>query len=275
TEGALVLEAQAQDKQPPRISKEQLKAAMEVLGLDFTDAQRDMMLPGVNRSLGTFENLRKISIPLDTEPAIHFHPALPGKEPKPRASKFNPTKISKLPTFSKVEDLAFLSATELGALLKARKVTSTDLTKKYLGRLKRYSPKLLNVVTLTEELALEQAARADKEIAAGKYRGPLHGIPYGAKDLFNTKGIKTTWGAEPFRDQVPDYNATVIDRLDKAGAVLVAKLSMGALAQGDRWFAGMTRSPWNIETGSSGSSAGSASATAGGLVGFSLGTETS
>src|SRR5258706_5743451 len=178
TEGALVLEAQAQDKQAQRISKEQLKAAMEVLGLDFTDAQRDMMLPGVNRALGTYENLRKISIPLDTEPAIHFHPALPGKEPKPRASKFAPTKISKLPTFSKVEDLAFLSATELGALVQARKVTSTDLTKIYLDRLKKYSPKLLNVVTLTDQLALEQAARADQEIAAGKYRGPLHGIPY-------------------------------------------------------------------------------------------------
>jgi Asp-tRNA(Asn)/Glu-tRNA(Gln) amidotransferase A subunit family amidase len=279
SEGALALEADAQDrpaeKQAPRISKEQLKSALEVLGLEFTDTQRDMMLPGVNRALGNYESLRKIDIPLDTEPAIHFHPALPGKEPKPRASKFTPTRLTKLPVFTKVEELAFLSATELGALVKAHKVTSTDLTKMYLERLKKYSPKLLNVVTLTEDLALEQAARADKEIAAGKYRGPLHGIPFGAKDLFNTKGIKTTWGAEPFKEQVPTYNATAIDRLEKAGAVLLAKLSMGALAQGDRWFAGMTKSPWNIEQGSSGSSAGSASATAGGLVGFSIGTETS
>jgi Asp-tRNA(Asn)/Glu-tRNA(Gln) amidotransferase A subunit family amidase len=147
----------------------------------------------------------------------------------------------------------------------------------YLARLKKFGPRLNCVVTLTEELALAQATEADREIKAGKYRGPLHGIPWGAKDLFATKGIRTTWGAEPFRDQVIDYDATVVERLRDAGAVLVAKLSMGALAQGGRWFAGMTRNPWQIEEdkiGSSGSSAGPASATAAGLVGFSIGTET-
>jgi Asp-tRNA(Asn)/Glu-tRNA(Gln) amidotransferase A subunit family amidase len=147
----------------------------------------------------------------------------------------------------------------------------------YLARLKRYGPKLLCVVTLTEDLALKQAAEADREIKTGKYRGPLHGIPCGIKDLFATKGIKTTWGAEPYRDQMIDYDATVVERLRDAGAVLIAKLSMGALAQGGRWFAGMTRNPWQVEeerTGSSGSSAGPASATAAGLVGFSIGTET-
>jgi Asp-tRNA(Asn)/Glu-tRNA(Gln) amidotransferase A subunit family amidase len=263
---------------PQRVSKEQLKDALDVLGLDFTEEQRAMMLPGVNRALNGYEGLRKLNIPLDTEPAFHFRPALPGKEPKPRASHFAPTlgsaHAAKLAAFKDVEELAFLPVTELAPLVRTKKVSSTDLTKMYLARLKKYSPKLLNVITLTEDLALEQAAEADKEIRAGKYRGQLHGIPFGAKDLFNTKGILTTWGAEPFKDQVPAYNATCIDRLFRAGAVLLAKLSMGALAQGDVWFAGTTKSPWDINVGSSGSSAGSASATAGGLVGFAIGTET-
>lgn len=274
SEAGLEAQGRGQQNVPQRVSKDQLKAALEILGLDFTEAQRDQMLPGINRALGSFELLRKIDVPLDTEPAFHFRPALPGKEPKPRASKFFPTRVTKLATFKDPEELCFLPVTELSALVRARKVTSTDLTKMYLARLKKYAPKLLCVITLTEDLALEQAARADKEIAAGKYRGPLHGIPYGAKDLFATKGIKTTWGAEPFQDQVPAYTCTAIERLEKAGAVLLAKLSMGALAQGDKWFGGVTKNPWNLEQGSSGSSAGSASATSAGLVGFSIGTET-
>ncbi len=278
SEGGLVVEADAQRRggqdTPQRISKDQLKAALEVIGLDFTEAQRDQMLPGINRALGSFEQLRKIDVPLDTEPAFHFRPSLPGKEPKPRASKFFPTRVTKLAAFKDPEELCFLPVTELAALVRARKVTSTDLTKMYLARLKKFAPKLLCVITLTEDLALEQAAHADKEIAAGKYRGPLHGIPYGAKDLFATKGIKTTWGAEPFQEQVPAYTCTAIERLEKAGAILLAKLSMGALAQGDKWFGGVTKNPWNLEQGSSGSSAGSASATSAGLVGFSIGTET-
>jgi Asp-tRNA(Asn)/Glu-tRNA(Gln) amidotransferase A subunit family amidase len=259
---------------PMRLNKQQLKEGLGVLGLDFSDEQIDMMLPSVNRALTNYEGLRKVSIPLDTEPAIHFRPALPGREPKSRASHFAPTHSAKLATFKDPEDLAFLPLTELGPLIRAKKISSTDLTKMYLARLKKYSPKLLCVITLTEDLALEQAAQADKEIRGGKYRGPLHGIPFGAKDLFNTKGIKTTWGAEPFQEQVPAYNATAIQRLYDAGAVLLAKLSMGALAQGDVWFTGRTNSPWDLNQGSSGSSAGSASATAGGLVGFSIGTET-
>jgi Asp-tRNA(Asn)/Glu-tRNA(Gln) amidotransferase A subunit family amidase len=173
-----------------------------------------------------------------------------------------------------VEELAFLPVTQLGPLVRARLVSSVELTRMYLDRLKRYGPKLNCVVTLTEDVALKQAAEADREIRAGRYRGPLHGIPWGAKDLFATKGIPTTWGAEPYQNQVIDYDATAVERLTKAGAVLVAKLSMGALAQGGLWFGGMTRTPWNPEQSSSGSSAGSASATAAGLVGFSLGTET-
>jgi Asp-tRNA(Asn)/Glu-tRNA(Gln) amidotransferase A subunit family amidase len=277
TEAGLAPPAQAQGRGPDapmRIDKDQLKNALEILGLEFTEEQRDLMLPGVNRALTNYEGVRKIAIPLDTEPAFHFHTSLPGKEPKPRASKFVPSHSAKLATFKDVEDLAFLPVTDLAALVKSRKISSTDLTKMYLARLKKYGPKLLCVITLTEDHALEQAADADKEIRAGKYRGPLHGIPFGAKDLFNTRNIRTTWGAEPFKDQIPTYNATCIDRLYNAGAVLVAKLSMGALAQGDVWFEGTTKSPWNLEMGSSGSSAGSASSTAAGLVGFSIGTET-
>jgi Asp-tRNA(Asn)/Glu-tRNA(Gln) amidotransferase A subunit family amidase len=266
--------AVGQQDVPSRVSKEQLKAALEAIGLEFTEAQREQMLPGVNRALNSYDALRKIDVPLDTEPAFHFRPSLPGMEPKARASKFLPTRVTKLATFKDPEELCFLPVTELAALVRARKITSTELTKMYLARLKKYSQKLLCVITMTEELALEQAARADKAIAAGKYLGPLHGIPYGAKDLFNTKGIKTTWGAEPFQEQVPAYTCTAIERLEKAGAVLLAKLSMGALAQGDKWFGGMTKNPWNLEQGSSGSSAGSAAATSAGLVGFSIGTET-
>ena len=172
------------------------------------------------------------------------------------------------------EDLAFYPVTALAQLIRSRKITSTQLTTMYLARLKKCGPMLECVVTLTEELAMAQARRADEEIAAGRYRGPLHGIPWGAKDLLATKGVRTTWGAMPYKERVIDEDATVVERLEEAGAVLVAKLSMGALAWGDVWFGGKTRNPWDLEQGSSGSSAGSASATAAGLVGFSIGTET-
>jgi len=260
----------------PRITKEMMHQAEKLIGIELTDAQEAMALGGVNRNLDSYETVRKIDIPLDTEPAIAFHPTRAKKELYVPKTKFRFGKVE-LPQFKTVEDLAFASVPQLAELIRTRRISSTELTKMYLDRLKRYGPKLLCVVTLTEELALKQAAAADAEIKRGKYRGPLHGIPWGAKDLFATKGIKTTWGAEPYRDQVIDYDSTVVERLTEAGAVLVAKLSMGALAQGGRWFAGMTRNPWQPEetqTGSSGSSAGPASATAAGLVGFSIGTET-
>jgi len=175
---------------------------------------------------------------------------------------------------SDIEDLAFAPVTELAQLIRSGQITSTELTRMYLARLKKYGPRLECVVTLTEDLALAQAVRADEEIATGHYRGPLHGIPYGAKDLLAVKGYKTTWGAKAYEDQVINDNAAVIERLKEAGAVLVAKLTLGALAMGDVWFGGKTRNPWNTEQGSSGSSAGSAAATAAGLVGFAIGTET-
>ena len=235
-----------------------------------------MALPGVNRNLANYEALRKIEVPLDTEPAIAFHPALPGKKYAGRAVKLQLSK-QEIPKYNSLSEVAFFTATQLAELIRTRKVSPVELTRMYIARLKRYGPKLNCVVTLTEDLALKQAEEAEREIRRGKYRGPLHGIPWGAKDLFATKGILTTWGAEPFRNQIIDYDATVVERLRDAGAVLVAKLSMGALAQGGRWFAGMTRNPWQVEedrVGSSGSSAGAASATSAGLVGFSIGTET-
>ncbi len=267
---------QAQQETQQKIAVETLRAAEQMIGIELNEAQEAMALTGVNRNLANYETLRKIDVPLDTEPAIAFHPALPGKKfnttkTKPRIGKTEPSK------FKSVEDLAFSTVTQLAELVRTKQVSPVELTKMYLARLKRYGPKLLCVVTLTEELALKQAEEAEREIRRGKYRGPLHGIPCGVKDLFATRGFKTTWGAEPYRDQTIDYDATVVERLRDAGAVLVAKLSMGALAMGGRWFAGMTRNPWQIEetnTGSSGSSAGSASATSAGLVGFSIGTET-
>lgn len=260
----------------PRITKEMLHVTEKLMGLEFTDAQEAMAVSGVNRSLDSYEAVRKIDVPLDTEPAFAFHPARARKDLYGVKGKFRFGKID-LPAFKSVDDLAFATVPQLAELVRTKKISSTELTKMYLARLKRFGPKLLCVVTLTEDLALKQAADADAEIKRGKYRGPLHGIPWGAKDLFATKGIKTTWGAEPYREQVIDYDSTVFERLNEAGAILVAKLSMGALAQGPRWFGGVTRNPWvpdDTQTGSSGSSAGPASATAAGLVGFSIGTET-
>ena len=269
--------AQQDGQSPPRISTENLDCAEKIFGVDFTPEEEESALNGVNRNLSTYEQLRELDIPADTEPAVTFRPYLPGRKPKPGATPNAKIKVTLQPPAARrgsLDDLAFLPVTALAALVQRRDVSATDLTRMYLGRLKTYGPKLNCVVTLTEELALEQAAVADREIKAGRYRGPLHGIPWGAKDLFATRGIPTTFGAGPYRTQVIDYDATIVERLRDAGAVLVAKLSMGALAQGDQWFGGRTRNPWNPEAGSSGSSAGPGSATAAGLVGFSIGTET-
>jgi Asp-tRNA(Asn)/Glu-tRNA(Gln) amidotransferase A subunit family amidase len=263
---------------PLRITKDMMHNAEKLIGIELTEKQEEMALPGVNRNLDNYEAVRKLDVPLDTEPAFVFHPAQPGFHIK-RASAKTKFKFGKSEPvqFKSVDDLAFATVPQLAQLIKTKKVSSVELTKMYLGRLKRYGPKLLCIITLTEDLALKQAQDADNDLRRGKYRGPLHGIPWGAKDLFATKGIKTTWGAEPYRDRLTDYDATVVERLRDAGAVLVAKLSMGALAQGPRWFGGVTRNPWAPDEdrlGSSGSSAGPGAATAAGLVGFSIGTET-
>ena len=268
--------AQAPAAAPPRIDRLRLDAAESIFGVDFTEAEEQMALGSVNRNLQSFEELRKLNIPLDTEPAITFRPSLPGKKPTGKATPGARLKVTKtaVPTSLTPEQVAFLPVTALATLIESQRITSTELTKLYLDRLKKHGETLKCVVTLTEDLALKQAAAADAEIKAGKYRGPLHGIPWGTKDLLATTGIKTTWGATPYKDQVIDLDATVVERLRDAGAVLVAKLSMGALAQGGVWFGGSTRNPWNPERSSSGSSAGPGAATAAGLVGFSIGTET-
>jgi Asp-tRNA(Asn)/Glu-tRNA(Gln) amidotransferase A subunit family amidase len=261
---------------PMRVTKEQVIGALTLMGLEFQDAELEMMMRGVNQALSSYETLRKADVPIDTEPAFAFHPGLPDRQPVKGPQRFDTT-IAKAPVTkapSNLEDVAFWRVVDLAPLVKTRAISSSDLTKMYLERMRKYSPKLLCLITATEELALEQAAAADKEIRAGRYRGPLHGIPFGLKDLFDTKGILTTFGAEPYQTRVPDKDATVVERLRNAGAVLTAKLSMGALAQGGLWFKGMTKTPWNTEQTSSGSSAGPAAATAAGLVGFTLGTET-
>ncbi|MBM3459079.1 MAG: amidase, partial [Armatimonadetes bacterium] len=207
-------------------------------------------------------------------PATHFDPRVPGVSLPQGKNSFTASR-GPVPRYKgNPEELAFLPVVQLARLFRTRQITSVELTRMYLERLRRYGPRLRCLVTLTEKTALEQAARADRELAAGNYRGLLHGIPWGAKDLLATREIPTTWGARPYENQVLEYDATVVKRLEAAGAVLVAKLSMGELALGDLWFGGLTRNPWAPTTGSSGSSAGPGSATAAGLVGFSIGSET-
>jgi Asp-tRNA(Asn)/Glu-tRNA(Gln) amidotransferase A subunit family amidase len=262
---------------PPKFGKDTLESAEQLSGVHFTDAEAEMALGPVSRNLDAYEELRKLDVPMDTEPAITFRPYLPGKQPSGRSTrgaKLAIAKPARTQAPANVEALAFEPVTAIAPLIESRKITSTDLTRMYLDRLKRYGDQLHCVVTLTEDLALQQAAAADKEIRAGRYRGPLHGIPWGAKDLFDTKGIRTTWGAKPYEHRVAEYDAAIVERLRDAGAVLVAKLSMGALAQGGVWFGGSTRNPWSPDNSSSGSSAGPGAATSAGLVGFAIGTET-
>jgi Asp-tRNA(Asn)/Glu-tRNA(Gln) amidotransferase A subunit family amidase len=257
------------------ITASTIAAAEELAGLKFDDAERAMMLEGLKTQAQRIEALHKVAIDNSVPPAIVFNPLPAGKQPPRGVRKPMVRGPVKLRTVSSnLEELAFLPVTELSELVRRRRVTSSQLTQMYLSRLKRYDPVLKCVITLTEDRAIAQARGADAEIARGKYRGPLHGIPWGAKDLLAVKGYKTTWGAGPFKEQVIDQDATVVERLDAAGAVLVAKLTLGELAQGDVWFGGMTKNPWKVDQGSSGSSAGPASATAAGLVGFAIGSET-
>ena len=252
-----------------------IASAEEVAGLKFDEAERAMMLDGLKTQEQRIEALHKISLPNSVPPAIVFNPVPPWRTP-PHAPKRPMVRgpVTRRSVTSNLENLAFLPVTELADLVRRGKITSLQLTQMYLARLKRYDPVLQCVITLTEDRALAQARSADAEIARGKYRGPLHGIPWGAKDLLAVRGYKTTWGAGPYKDQVIDEDATVVQRLDDAGAVLVAKLTLGELAQGDIWYGGMTKNPWKVDQGSSGSSAGPASATAAGLIGFGIGSET-
>jgi Asp-tRNA(Asn)/Glu-tRNA(Gln) amidotransferase A subunit family amidase len=266
----------AQDSKDSRdsIGVSDLISAEKLFDLKFTAVKRDSILSGLedHRQLYRYEHGQ--NLPNNVPLSLGFDPLLPGTpyERHQRPIQWSvPTEVV-LP--DNRADLAYYSLFELASLIKRKKISSVELTKFFLERLKSYGPLLHNVIELTEDSALEQARRADADLAKGVYRSPLQGIPYGIKDLFAVRGTHTTWGTPPYRDQVIDQSAYVADQLEEAGAVLVAKLSLGELAEDDVWFGGLTRNPWNPSTGSGGSSAGSASATAAGLVPFAIGTET-
>ena len=256
------------------IKRKHVAAAERLIGVTFDRAERDSLISGLGEHLSSYRELRRLALSNSVPPALQFNPVPPGMHFDRETRPLVAAPVAEVEVPDNLEELAYHSIGQLGELIRTGRVTSTELTRMYLARLRRHGPQLECVITLTEELALEQARQLDEEIAAGNYRGPLHGIPYGAKDLLAVKGYPTTWGAAPYREQVIDGTAAVVSRLEEAGAVLVAKLTMGALAWGDIWFGGKTRNPWNLEQGSSGSSAGSASATAAGLVPFAIGTET-
>jgi Asp-tRNA(Asn)/Glu-tRNA(Gln) amidotransferase A subunit family amidase len=260
--------------EPAAITPAQILEAEWISGLILSEADRKAVARILTRWQRGFAKLRKVKLDNSVPLPLVFNPA-PELPPGQRTGKVEPTTSAAPKKPDAEDDLAFLPLTSLAALVRTRKVSSVELTKLYLARLEKYDPALHCVVTLTEKTALAQARAADQEIAAGRYRGVLHGIPWGAKDLIAYPGYPTTWGAEPYKKQTLTTKATVARRLDEAGAVLVAKLSLGALASGDQWFGNrQTRNPWDPSSGSSGSSAGSASATAAGLVGFAIGSET-
>lgn len=261
----------------PEVSASTFEQAEKLLQLEMTPHDREQAASNWRQSLASVYERRtgprKVALEETLAPATVWNPVLPGMKVGPAVDRFVPsTNVPEMP--ARDEDIAFAPLTSLSAWIRTKRITSERLTRIYLDRLKRFDPKLRCVITLTEEHALEQARAAGSEIAAGHYRGPLHGIPWGAKDLLDTAGIPTTYGAEPYRDRVPAKDAAVTARLNEAGAVLVAKLSLGALALNDVWFGGQTMNPWLLEEGSSGSSAGPGAAVAAGLVGFAIGSET-
>ena len=248
--------------------------AQKLLNLHFNEAKRDSMMNGLQDNLGRYASLRGHDLPNEVIPALRFDPFIPGRLPDTVQMPLHWRLPESVVLPDDRNELAFFTVEKLAALMRDRKITSMELTELFFERISRYDDKLLTVVTLTKEIALEQARRADDEMARGMYRGPLHGIPYGSKDLLALEGYPATWGSEIYRDQMIDGTAMVIRKLEEAGAVHIAKMSLGELAWGDVWFGGMTRSPWNTDWGSSGSSAGSASAVAAGLVAFAIGSET-
>ncbi len=258
----------------PEILLEDLEYAQKTIGIDFTFQEQELMLDGLNDKLKSYKSIREYPLTNDIPPSLIFNPVPPefyiNKNKRPIHWEI-PDNIE-LPEDK--NKLAFYSILELASLLKYQKITSSDLTAFFMKRLKEHGDTLQCVITITEKLATEQAARADREISTGNYKGPLHGIPYGVKDLLAVEGYPTTWGAAPYKDQVINKTATVVKKLEEAGGVLIAKLTLGALAWGDVWYGGVTKNPWDLNQGSSGSSAGSASATSAGLVPYSIGSET-
>jgi Asp-tRNA(Asn)/Glu-tRNA(Gln) amidotransferase A subunit family amidase len=251
-----------------------ISAAERVTGLQFKQAERDSLFDDVKNTLKEYNKMRQHTLDNSVPLSTWQTPVLPGMKFNTRQNPviWNIPAIVSLP--KNKNELAFYSLPQLAALIKNRKISAVELTKFFIERLKKFGDTLQCVISLTENIALQQAAQADKEIADGKYRGPLHGIPYGLKDLFAVKGTKTTWGAAPYKNQTIDEDAYVYTKLKDAGAILIAKFTLGALAMGDYWYGGRTKNPWNLKRGSSGSSAGSTAATVAGLVPFAIGTET-
>lgn len=256
------------------ITAQMIDHAARLAGLEFTQAQREQMLAGVRANLEAMHERRSIRIDQNVPPPLYFNPMVPGQRFDAPQQPFAPGQRAAVERPSRLEDVAFWPVTDLATLIETRQVSSLELTRMYLDRIERFDPVLRTVITLTRERALAQANMLDEERAAGRYRGPLHGVPWGAKDLLATRGYRTTWGFKPYEEQVIDLDATVVQRLDAAGAVLIAKLSTGEIARGDHWLGVQTKNPWKTDEGSGGSSAGPASATAAGLVGFSIGTDT-
>ncbi len=262
----------------PEITVATVAEAQKLARVEITAADQAQLAGSWARTMAsTMERRtgpRKLALETTLSPATLWNPTIPGVAPGPARDRFVPSKAVPGPLPKNDADIAFAPVTSLSYWIKSRALTSERLTRIYLDRAAKFDGKLRCIITLTTDTALAQAKQADAEIAAGKYRGPLHGIPFGVKDLLDTKGILTTYGAEPFRNRVPDKDSAVVDRLQRAGAVLMAKLSLGSLALNDVWFGGQTMNPWILEEGSGGSSAGPGAATAAALVGFSIGSET-
>jgi Asp-tRNA(Asn)/Glu-tRNA(Gln) amidotransferase A subunit family amidase len=258
----------------PGITPEMITAAATLAGITIDDKQREMMISMLRDNVQSYRAVRRVHLDNAVQSALTFDPVLPGMQFGEVQRPLQLSQVAARGTPRNAEQVAFAGARELGELLRTRKLSSTSLTEMYLERLHRFDPTLKFVITFCDDRARAQAREADREIAAGKYRGPLHGLPWGAKDMLAVRGYRTTWGAGGFEEQRIDQDATVVQRLDAAGAVLLCKTTLGALANGDVWFGGMTRNPWKPDQGSSGSSAGSASATAAGCVAFSIGSET-
>ena len=270
-----VLWARMQDAGTDRITLDMVTDALKLSGIDLTESERENIAQAANRNLARFEEVRKLEIPNDVSPPFHFSAIVPGVSVDKTKRPFRLSAAPAVRRPANLEDVAFWPVRHLAELVRTKRVTSVELTEMYLARLHRYQPTLNFVVTFLDDVARAQARQADAEIASGKYRGPLHGIPWGAKDIISVAGFRTTWGTPPLKEQVLDYDASVVELLRDAGAVLLAKLTTGELATGDNWFGGQTRSPWDPAVGSSGSSAGPCSATAAGCVAFGIGTETS
>lgn len=270
----LILFSNCSATRDAQFTKKDVRHAQKLIGLEFGEAAIDTMYRYLQRNRSGYDSLRTYIPDYRLEPALHFDPRPLGFVMPVAQQEMNWSSGQVIKRPENDQQLAFLSVAELGHLLRAGEISSVELTQLYLDRIEKYDSRLQSVITITRERALLQAKRADYELARGIDRGPLHGIPYGVKDLAAVAGYPTTWGAAPYRNQELDYTATVVERLDSAGAVLLAKLVSGSLARGDVWFGGKTKNPWDLSQGASGSSAGSGSATAAGLVAFSIGTET-